>query len=191
MADPWDRDGRSRIERTWSTVPWVEPPSEAAYYEAIARGDLTANQAAERRARMLAWWRRNDEARRAPSESCDCSTWSDLGRANLAALLEMLTETGGGHVQASTRLNGCSTSPDLTVRFPAMRELTAVFQKVPLGYIGFVEELPGANTQGATLEEARANLAEAVQLVLEANRALAEEELAGQDVIREPLRLPE
>ena len=37
-------------------------------------------------------------------------------------------------------------------------ELTAVFQEVPEGYIGFVEELPGANTQGATLEEARANL---------------------------------
>jgi predicted RNase H-like HicB family nuclease len=70
-----------------------------------------------------------------------------------------------------------------------MPELTAVFQKVPLGYIGFVEELPGANTQGATLEEARANLAEAVQLVLEANRALSEEALAGKHVIREPLRL--
>ena len=71
-----------------------------------------------------------------------------------------------------------------------MPELTAVFQKVPEGYIGFVQELPGANTQGATLEEARANLTEAVQLVLEANRALAEESLAGKDVIREPLRLP-
>ena len=40
--------------------------------------------------------------------------------------------------------------------------LTAVFQKVPSGYIGFVEELPGANTQGATLEEARSNLEEAI-----------------------------
>lgn len=68
-------------------------------------------------------------------------------------------------------------------------ELTAVFRQVPEGYIAFVEELPGANTQGATLEEARANLREAVELVLEANRALAEEELAGADVIREPLRL--
>ena len=67
--------------------------------------------------------------------------------------------------------------------------LTAVFQKVPQGYIGFVEELPGANTQGATLDEARANLHEAISLVLEANRAMAEEDLAGQDVIREPIRL--
>ena len=69
-------------------------------------------------------------------------------------------------------------------------EFTAVFRKVPEGYIGFVEELPGANTQGATLEEARANLAEAVELVLAANRALAEESLHGKSVIREPLPLP-
>jgi predicted RNase H-like HicB family nuclease len=67
--------------------------------------------------------------------------------------------------------------------------VTAVFRKVPEGYIGFVEELPGANTQGATLDEARENLKEAAALVLEANRALAEEELEGQDVIREPLQL--
>ena len=69
-------------------------------------------------------------------------------------------------------------------------KLTAVFEKVPEGYIGFVEELPGANTQGATLDEARANLTEAVQLVLDANRTLAEETLGGKDVIREQLRLP-
>ena len=69
-------------------------------------------------------------------------------------------------------------------------ELTAVFRKVPQGYIAFVEELPGANTQGETLDEARANLEEAVTLVLEANRALAEEELRGADVIREPLKIP-
>jgi len=68
-------------------------------------------------------------------------------------------------------------------------ELTAVFRKVPEGYIGFIEEVPGANTQGATLAEARANLQEAVQLVLEANRTLAEEELGGADVIREPLKI--
>jgi predicted RNase H-like HicB family nuclease len=58
-------------------------------------------------------------------------------------------------------------------------ELTAVFQKVPEGYIGFVEELPGANTQGTTLEEARANLREAIQLVLAAKRTLAEERVSG------------
>jgi predicted RNase H-like HicB family nuclease len=68
-------------------------------------------------------------------------------------------------------------------------QLTAVFQKVPEGYIGFVEELPGANTQGATLDEARTNLEEATRLVLEANRQLLEEELRGRNVIREPLRI--
>lgn len=57
-------------------------------------------------------------------------------------------------------------------------ELTAVYLKVPEGYIGFVEELPGANTQGETMEEAQTNLQEAVQLVLEANRLLAEESRA-------------
>lgn len=56
-------------------------------------------------------------------------------------------------------------------------QLTAVFRQVPEGYVAFVEELPGANTQGKTLEEARANLQEAVALVLEVNRSLAEENL--------------
>ena len=69
-------------------------------------------------------------------------------------------------------------------------QFTAVFQQVPEGYIGFIEELPGANTQGATLEQARANLAEAVELVLEANRALSQESIQGQKVIRESFSLP-
>lgn len=68
-------------------------------------------------------------------------------------------------------------------------ELTAIFRKVAEGYVGFVEELPGANTQGATLEEARENLREAVLLILEANRTLAEEELKGDEVIRESLAI--
>ena len=54
-------------------------------------------------------------------------------------------------------------------------KLTAVFKKVRGGYVGFVEELPGANTQGCTLAETRTNLKEAVALVLDANRTLAEE----------------
>jgi len=68
-------------------------------------------------------------------------------------------------------------------------QFTAVFRKVPEGYIAFVEELPGANTQGATLEEARSNLREAVTLVVEANRTLAQDEGFGPDVIREPLQV--
>jgi predicted RNase H-like HicB family nuclease len=65
--------------------------------------------------------------------------------------------------------------------------LTKIFQKVPEGYLAFVEELPGANTQAKTLDQARSNLEEAIQLVLEANRFLAEEQLQGQDIIRESI----
>lgn len=64
-------------------------------------------------------------------------------------------------------------------------KLTAVFEKVPEGYIGFIEELPGANTQGSTLDEVRANLVEATEMVLEANRMLSAESLSGHEVIRE------
>ena len=67
--------------------------------------------------------------------------------------------------------------------------LTAVFKKVEGGFIGFVEELPGANTQGTTLEETRENLTEAITLILEVNRQLAEEEIAGAKVIREPIKI--
>jgi len=56
--------------------------------------------------------------------------------------------------------------------------LTAVYMKVPEVYVAFVEELPGANTQGATIEEARTNLEEAVAMVLDANRELSEQSLA-------------
>lgn len=68
-------------------------------------------------------------------------------------------------------------------------EFTAVFRKVPEGYVGYVEELPGANTQGASLDEARENLEEAVAMVLEANRELAAQDAEGADVIREPLKI--
>jgi predicted RNase H-like HicB family nuclease len=68
-------------------------------------------------------------------------------------------------------------------------ELTAVFRKVPEGYIAFIEELPGANTQGATLDEARTNLKEATLLVLDANRTLSMEDLRGKKVIKEPLKI--
>jgi predicted RNase H-like HicB family nuclease len=62
--------------------------------------------------------------------------------------------------------------------------------KVPEGYVAFVEELPGANTQAETLEEARANLEEAVTMVLNANREMSEESIAGAEVIRETLVIP-
>ncbi len=66
---------------------------------------------------------------------------------------------------------------------------TAIYQKVSEGYIAFVEEIPGANTQGETLEEARENLKEAIKLVLETYRQLTEEEIAGKEVIREEIKI--
>lgn len=63
--------------------------------------------------------------------------------------------------------------------------LTAVFEKSPYGYIGYIEELPGANTQGKTYEETKENLKEAIQLVLESNRKLFQEDMAGKEITKE------
>ena len=68
-----------------------------------------------------------------------------------------------------------------------MNKFTAVFERDGDWWIGYVEELPGANTQGRTLEEARENLKEAVALVIEENRKLARLEFVGKDAIREEL----
>jgi predicted RNase H-like HicB family nuclease len=57
-----------------------------------------------------------------------------------------------------------------------MEKFTALFEQEGDRWIGYVEELPGANTQGQTLAEARENLKEAVQLIIEANRELARRE---------------
>ncbi|HEY2584923.1 MAG TPA: type II toxin-antitoxin system HicB family antitoxin [Tepidisphaeraceae bacterium] len=64
---------------------------------------------------------------------------------------------------------------------------TAVFEQDGDWWIGYVEELPGAHTQGQTLDEARENLKEAIALILEANRELAEREIAGKQVVKEPI----
>jgi predicted RNase H-like HicB family nuclease len=64
---------------------------------------------------------------------------------------------------------------------------TAIIKKVPEGYIGFVEEIPGANTQGDSIDEVRENLKEAIQLVLESNRTFLNEIISSKDVIREPI----
>lgn len=66
---------------------------------------------------------------------------------------------------------------------------TAVFLRVPEGYIGFVEELPGANTQGGTLAETRRNLKEAIRLVLRANREISANKISDKHVIRERIEV--
>ena len=70
-----------------------------------------------------------------------------------------------------------------------MDTFTAVYKKDGDWWVGYVEELPGAHTQGRTLEEARENLKEATRLIIEANRDLARHESEGTSVIREPLVL--
>ncbi|WBL37181.1 type II toxin-antitoxin system HicB family antitoxin [Tepidiforma flava] len=69
-----------------------------------------------------------------------------------------------------------------------MATYTAVYVRVPEGYVAFVEELPGVNTQGKTLDEARENLRDALDLVIAANRELVAHDLAGREVVREQLR---
>jgi len=69
-------------------------------------------------------------------------------------------------------------------------EFDAVYMKVPEGYIAFVEQLPGANSQGDILDQARNSLREAVGLVPAAKRQLSEEAISETDVIRETLILP-
>jgi predicted RNase H-like HicB family nuclease len=68
-----------------------------------------------------------------------------------------------------------------------MEKFNAIYEEVDGGWIGYVEELPGANTQGKTKEEVRENLKEAIQLIIEANRELAREELKGRNFVREEL----
>jgi predicted RNase H-like HicB family nuclease len=69
--------------------------------------------------------------------------------------------------------------------------LTAVFEEVEEGgFIGYVPELPGANTQGETLEEVRGNLSEAIELILNTNREQFEKTFAGTGkVTRETMTL--
>jgi predicted RNase H-like HicB family nuclease len=72
--------------------------------------------------------------------------------------------------------------------------LTAVYEEVPEsdggGYVAYTEELPGAITQGDTLEEARVNLRDAIEVLLEANRALAGKPAQGKRVTREKITVP-
>jgi predicted RNase H-like HicB family nuclease len=66
---------------------------------------------------------------------------------------------------------------------------TAVFLRGRHGYTGFVEELPGVNAQGQTIDEARDNLRRLAEVVFEEERAQSAELLAGKDVVREQFRI--
>lgn len=66
---------------------------------------------------------------------------------------------------------------------------TMVYKKVTEGYIGFIEELPGANSQAKNLNELKDNLKEAVQLVMEANKVMSEEMISGQKFSHEQFKI--
>ncbi len=70
-----------------------------------------------------------------------------------------------------------------------MAGFTAVIEKREKWYIGYVEEMPGVNTQGQTLEEVRENLHEALRPVIEANRELAARSQRGYQVVKEPIQI--
>jgi predicted RNase H-like HicB family nuclease len=67
------------------------------------------------------------------------------------------------------------------------KQFTAVYKKSGKWYLGWVEEVPGVNTQGRTLKETKENLKEALLLILEANKLINQREFIGTRVIREPL----
>ena len=72
--------------------------------------------------------------------------------------------------------------------------LSAIFEEVPEseggGYVAYTEELPGAISEGDTLEEARENLRDAIELLLEANRELTSQSHRGKKVAREKITVP-
>ena len=69
--------------------------------------------------------------------------------------------------------------------------VNAVFEEIPEseggGYLAYAEELPGAISEGDTLEEARENLRDAIELLLEANRELIGKPLEGKRITREQI----
>lgn len=67
------------------------------------------------------------------------------------------------------------------------RQFTAIYKKKGKWYLGWIEEIPGVNTQGRTLKEVKENLKEALLLILETNQILNKKEISGGRIIREPL----
>lgn len=68
-----------------------------------------------------------------------------------------------------------------------VRQFTGVFRKAGTWYLAWIEEIPGVNTQGKTLKEAKENLKEALVLILETNRTISSAENYGSKLTREKL----
>jgi predicted RNase H-like HicB family nuclease len=70
---------------------------------------------------------------------------------------------------------------------------TAVYEEVPAaeggGYVAYAEELPGAISEGNSIEEARENLRDAIELLLETNRELTGKRSPGAKITREKIQI--
>ena len=153
----------------------------------------------DHRCGLLAHVGTNPEGRTVPSSLDGITYFSDEGVRRMVAVHHTIQRNlrpkwlnDDGDVPKTIDLDPGTPRASLSATRSARRSVvdlqcTAVFRRVPEGYIAFVEEFPGANTQGASLEEARTNLREAVALVVEANRELAREDADGETVIREPI----
>ena len=67
------------------------------------------------------------------------------------------------------------------------KEYTAVYVKRAKWYVAYVKEVPGANSQGRTLKEAKENLKEALKLIIETNARLSRQKTLGERVVEEPI----
>ncbi len=73
--------------------------------------------------------------------------------------------------------------------YTMLQQFTAIYKKQGKWFSAWVEEIPGVNTQGKTLREAKANLKEAITLVLAVNKQMSKQDATGR-VIRESVRIP-
>ncbi|MEK7146679.1 MAG: type II toxin-antitoxin system HicB family antitoxin [Patescibacteria group bacterium] len=69
------------------------------------------------------------------------------------------------------------------------QQFTAVYKKQGKWYLGWIEEIPGVNTQGESFKEVKENLKDALLLILETNRILNNKRRAGEKILREPITL--
>ena len=67
-------------------------------------------------------------------------------------------------------------------------QFTAIYKKSGKWYLGWIEEIPGVNTQGRTFKEVKENLKEALFLIIETNRLVNKIEV-GKKVLRKPLAI--
>lgn len=113
-----------------------------------------------------------------------------LRNPRTSTLVKLADGLGVDHSELiGTRIGAVTVGPDgsTILEEPMRGPFTAVYQQDEGWWVGYVEELPGANAQERTLEEARESLREAVADVLEANRELTRTEFGGGDVVREPI----